>query len=1108
MDAAHITKKTAPFLAVALLLAGAASAQTLTTSLGSNPTVTLSSLGQTQVTVQVLSSDGTTPISFGLASSGTWYTVSSSAGVTPATLTIRLRADCSTGGNTCTGGAGSSITLTGSGSFGTQTINVLGSSTSNGGNFLLAVDQNPVTLSTTFAGGVDSRTVNVTTTSAAAIPLSTQVTQGATWLTVVPSALSIAVGAPVSLSIFANSQNLALNATYQGAIVLTPNNNSTQALTISVTFTVGTGSVTGSLVPSTTGITFGYPNGNTSAVMSVTSNTGTTAFTASSNSVNGWLLVNGTTQTGAIATGLNNVFLSVNTVAAASLPTNVYTGTVTFTNANNLSDVTQISVTLSVNGASGGGITSGAAPTSLSFSYQQFKPSPPCQTVVIPSSGTYTITATGNFFTSGNSEFSGPGNILVCAAAANLAPGSYNGAINITPTNGFGISQSIPASLTVYTGPVVNATVNNVSGTVTCNFQSGGGCNDATMTVTASDNSALPITITPSVSWITIAGAATQTPGTFLVHLNPSGLPNGVNTANIQVNASGSANNTITVPVVVVVNGNSGGSGGTLTLGASSLTFNTAAASSQVLSVSAPSSTVFTVSTSSSGCGWLSVSPSGSLTTNQNLVVSVSPAGLTPGQTYSCNISLVANGITQTVPVSYTVPLGAGGNVTSDKPSLTFTAQVGISPTPQTLTISSASGSAPVSFTVTPNSTGWLSVNTSGGTTPLTISVSVDASRLTVGAYSGSITITPTGGNAIQIPVSLSVTAATVISATPTSLSFSYTAGGSNPADQSIQVSGTGQNLPFSAQVTSGADWLGVSPASGTAPQTITVRVSPGNLQANQTYNGTIVVSGTGTATGSTTINVTLTVSAPLPTIVRVTNAASFNNGAIAAGEIITIFGTALGPQTLQTSSQFATTVAGVQVTVGGYPAPLIYVRNDQIAAIVPYEINRPFIANPTVIVKFLGQGSNGITLPQAAAAPGIFTVGSGTGQGAILNQNLSVNSAANPANKGDVVVIYVTGEGQTNPPGVTGKLTTVSIVNGAAFTPQPLSSVTVTIDGLPAQVQFYGEAPNLVSGVLQLNVQIPAGARSGDRPIVVSIGGTPSQTDALGVGTATVAVR
>jgi uncharacterized protein (TIGR03437 family) len=101
-----------------------------------------------------------------------------------------------------------------------------------------------------------------------------------------------------------------------------------------------------------------------------------------------------------------------------------------------------------------------------------------------------------------------------------------------------------------------------------------------------------------------------------------------------------------------------------------------------------------------------------------------------------------------------------------------------------------------------------------------------------------------------------------------------------------------------------------------------------------------------------------------------------------------------------------------------------------------------------------------------------------------------------------------MTGEGQTNPAGVTGKVTVATTVNGQPFTPQPVARVAITVDGQPANIVFYGEAPGIVSGVMQVNFQIPANARSGDLPIVVTVGTNTSQTDSRGVGSVTVSVK
>jgi len=132
---------------------------------------------------------------------------------------------------------------------------------------------------------------------------------------------------------------------------------------------------------------------------------------------------------------------------------------------------------------------------------------------------------------------------------------------------------------------------------------------------------------------------------------------------------------------------------------------------------------------------------------------------------------------------------------------------------------------------------------------------------------------------------------------------------------------------------------------------------------------------------------------------------------------------------------------------------------------------------------------SNTVTLSVSATVPGIFTKGStGSGQGAIINQNGTVNSDANPASPGDIVLIFGTGEGQTSPMGIDGSVT-------GANPPQPLASpVSVTIDGMPASVKYDGAAPGLVAGVFQINVKIPKNAGSGDLPVLVTIGNATTQ--------------
>jgi uncharacterized protein (TIGR03437 family) len=619
-------------------------------------------------------------------------------------------------------------------------------------------------------------------------------------------------------------------------------------------------------------------------------------------------------------------------------------------------------------------------------------------------------------------------------------------------------------------------------------------------------NSALDITgtVTSNVPWATF----TTFQKSIQVSVDPTGLTGGVYSGNITVAPSGLS--PVTLPVVLVINGGTGGGGssGPLTFTPSSLNFSAATGNnpaSQLLQINATIQTSFTVVSNQS---WLSVSPA-SGTAPTNLSVSVASSNLTAG-TYNGTLTFNSNGIVQTVGVSLTVSGsggggggGASGNVTVSASSINFTAQAPAGTQPvQALTVNSASGTPGVGFVLQVTTTtggAWLSTSPGPGqqlTTSTTVSVNANATGLAAGTYNGNIRVTPTGGSVIDVPVTLTVTSPPTVSATPTTMTFSYRAGGAAPAAQSIQVSGAGAALAFTATASSTGNWLVVTPTSGTTPATISASVNASALSAG-TYQGTITVAGATAGTGSTTINVTLTVTVPLPTITRVTNAASYASGNIAPGEIITLFGTDMGPATLaglalDTSGKVATTLAGVQVTVKGYPAPLVYVSSTQVAAVVPYEV--ALFTTADVLVTYLGQSSNGVSVNVTTTAPGVFTSNaSGTGPGAILNQNGSVNGPGNPANRGDTIVVYLTGEGQTSPAGVTGKVTTVNAA--PPLTPAPLLPVSVLIGGQPANFSFAGEAPGFVSGVMQLNVTVPQAAGSGAQSIVVSIGANSSQT-------------
>jgi uncharacterized protein (TIGR03437 family) len=235
-----------------------------------------------------------------------------------------------------------------------------------------------------------------------------------------------------------------------------------------------------------------------------------------------------------------------------------------------------------------------------------------------------------------------------------------------------------------------------------------------------------------------------------------------------------------------------------------------------------------------------------------------------------------------------------------------------------------------------------------------------------------------------------------------------------------------------------------------------------------------------------------LTNQAPALAASNVVNAASFASGPVAPGEIISLFGSGIGPATpafaAPVGGAFApNTLAGVHVTFDGVPAPLLYASAGQVNAVVPYSVAGKSATQ--LQLEYLGALSSPVMLAVAATDPGIFSLqSSGKGPGAILNaRDESVNSSANPAARGDWVSIYATGAGIMSPASPDGWLTSALA--------QTAASVGVTIGGLPCQINYAGAAPGYVSGLLQINARIPAGVTPGPTiPVQITIGNTSSQ--------------
>jgi uncharacterized protein (TIGR03437 family) len=280
------------------------------------------------------------------------------------------------------------------------------------------------------------------------------------------------------------------------------------------------------------------------------------------------------------------------------------------------------------------------------------------------------------------------------------------------------------------------------------------------------------------------------------------------------------------------------------------------------------------------------------------------------------------------------------------------------------------------------------------------------------------------------------------------------------------------------------------------APASVTVLAGTGSasFQITASQVSTTVLAPVTAALGARTLSTAVVLAPPGRAISAATvlNAANYASGPLAPGEITTIPGIGLGPATgvgMQLiSGTVATTLAQSRVLFDGVPAPLLYVRDDQINAVVPYSIAGR--STTQVRIEHAGAISDALTLPIAATSPGIFTLdGSGAGQGAIRNHDEGLNSAANPAAPGSVVIIFATGAGLASPVPADGGIT------GTDVLPKPINPVSVWIGGAEAEVLYAGAAPEQVAGVLQVNARIPMGIVSGPAvPVVLAIGGVKSQ--------------
>jgi hypothetical protein len=171
----------------------------------------------------------------------------------------------------------------------------------------------------------------------------------------------------------------------------------------------------------------------------------------------------------------------------------------------------------------------------------------------------------------------------------------------------------------------------------------------------------------------------------------------------------------------------------------------------------------------------------------------------------------------------------------------------------------------------------WLAVSPASGTGNGAVTLNVTTGTLTVGSYSGVVTLAATGISPVTVPVTFTVTAAAVppaIGASPTSLSFTAQQGGSNPAAKTLSISNTGGGT-LSWSASDNAAWLAVSPASGTGNGAVTLNVTTGTLTVGS-YSSVVTLAATGISPVTVPVTFTVTAAAVPPAIGTSSTSLSF----------------------------------------------------------------------------------------------------------------------------------------------------------------------------------------------------------------------------------------
>jgi uncharacterized protein (TIGR03437 family) len=498
-----------------------------------------------------------------------------------------------------------------------------------------------------------------------------------------------------------------------------------------------------------------------------------------------------------------------------------------------------------------------------------------------------------------------------------------------------------------------------------------------------------------------------------------------------------------------------------------------------------------------------SISPNFGMAGSAGIAVTATGTGFAPGDVLAVNRSGVQSnlptaflgptGLSATIPASALAASGlaglfvSDGNPASGIASRALPFRIGSAPMIDSLNPAMCDAGGPA-FSLSVNGGGFVAgapgapgsvVGWNGSPLPTTfdsdtqLTASVPASLIATPA-TASVTVAYPGG---------SVSQALSFVATPPGLSISALAPASATAGgPAFTLAITGAGFSSGASVL----WNGTGlPTTVIGSAQLIAAVPAGMIAASGRVSITVAVS----AGVSNALIFRIVPPAPVATADGIVNAFS-STASLAPGSLISIQGSnlaaSIGAPAAPALTQDA--IGTTSVAVNGVAAPLLYVSPSLISAQMPFE-TAPGAAS--LVVDVAGVRSVPAAIQVTGAAPGVAVTGASHAV-AVNYPDGSVNSAANPAQPGQYVIVYLTGQGALDNPVATG-----APAPSSPFS-RPTALVLARVGGLPAQISFSGMVPGWV-GVLQMNLMVPQ-VPSGEQPLEVSIGGVSANSTVLSI--------